>query len=301
MTAYSNTGDRSAGRHVRVRRALAIALYLCTHFGAVSYAQEKPWAIYVTRPDGSEVRKLVQVEGCRDHASPRWSHDGSRVAFNASTGGWSENALYVVNADGSGLRKVGQHVRADWSPDDKQIVYDFYPPGSSSEVFVQDLDGQGRTKITAGTGARWSPDGSSLAVSDRSNVFVLDLLTGGAHTLFEQPVLQVFDGFCWSRDGSRLAVVVRPKEGDRRHCLFVNAAGESQGIHKRLEGEMGGYVSFSPDGKQLVYTDGFMLRIAKVEGAKGYQLVPKQKGKCKHPDWSPDGKWIVFASNRDPV
>ncbi len=283
-----------------VRRLPALLITLLCLPSAVASAQQKLWAIFVMRPDGSEVRKLVQVEGCGEHAAPRWSHDGSRVTFSASPGGWSANALYVVNADGSGLRKLGQHVRADWSPDDKQIVYDFYPPGSSSEVYVQDLDGQGRTKITAGTSPRWSPDGSSLAVSDRSNVFVMDLLTGESRDLFEQPVREVFDGFCWSRDGSRLAVVVRPKEGDRRHCLLVNAAGESQGVHKRVEGEMGGYISFSPDGKQLVYSDGLMLRIIEVEGTKRYRLVPGQKGKSKHPDWSPDGKWIVFSSDRNP-
>lgn len=299
MKRVSNFRVRSIPQRGQRLAAVVIAL-LCVP-STVSAADAKPWAIFVMRPDGSEVRKLVQVEGCGEHAGPRWSHDGSRVTFSASTGGWSANALYVVNADGSGLRKLGQHVRADWSPDDKQIVYDYYPQGSSSEVYVQDLDGQGRTRIAAGTSPRWSPDGGSLAISDRSNVFVMDLLSGETRTLFEQPVLEVFDGFCWSRDGSRLAVVVRPKEGDRRHCLFVNAAGESQGIHKRVEGEMGGYVSFSPDGKQLVYSDGLMLRIIDVEGDKRYRLVPGQKGKSKHPDWSPDGKWIVFSSDRNPA
>ncbi len=262
-------------------------------------ADERPWAIFVVRPDGSDIRKVVQVENCGEHASPRWSHDGTQIAFNASPGGWSANEIYAVNVDGSGLRKLGQHVRADWSPDDKQIVFDYYPRGSTPEVYVQDLDGQGRTLITAGKSPRWSPDGSLIAVSDRNtNVFLIDLLSGETRNLFDQPVLEVFDGFCWSRDGSRLAVVVRRRKGERRHCLIVNAAGESQGVVKRVEGEMGGYVSFSPDGKQLVYSDGLMLRIIEVEGTKRFQLMPGQKEKAKHPDWSPDGEWIVFSSDR---
>jgi len=266
---------------------------------AQAVAQDRPWAIYVMRPDGSRVRKLVQVEGGRAHSSPRWSHDGQHVAFNASTGGWYDNALYSVNADGSGLRKLGRHVRPDWSPDDKQLVFDYYPRGGTSEVYVQDLLGQGRTKITAGSGPRWSPDGSLLAVSERSNVFVLDLVTGEARSLFDNAMFHVFDGFCWSPDGQRLAVVVRPKDGQRRHCFIVNAAGETHGIRKRMEGEMGGYVSFSPDGKQLVYADAWKIRIVDVDGTGRPRLLPGQKGKNRQPDWSPDGKWIVFASDRE--
>ena len=43
-----------------------------------------PTAIFVMKVDGSGVRKVAQVEGYRDHGSPRWSHDGQRLAF-AST------------------------------------------------------------------------------------------------------------------------------------------------------------------------------------------------------------------------
>jgi Tol biopolymer transport system component len=287
-------------KHITVYCFAGMLLLLTAVSASSRAADERPWAIFVVRPDGSDIRKVVQVENCGEHASPRWSHDGRQIAFNASPGGWSANEIYVVNVDGSGLRKVGQHVRADWSPDDKQIVFDYYPRGSTPEVYVQGLDGQGRTLITAGKSPRWSPDGSLIAASDRNtNVFLIDLLSGETRNLFDQPVLEVFDGFCWSRDGSRLAVVVRRKKGERRHCLIVNAEGESKGVVNRVEGEMGGYVSFSPDGKQLVYSDGLMLRTIEVEGTRRFQLMPGQKGKSKHPDWSPDGQWIVFSSDRE--
>jgi Tol biopolymer transport system component len=42
-----------------------------------------------------------------------WSPDGSQVAFAAA--GWKPSALYVVNADGSGLRKVA-NVSGAWGP-----------------------------------------------------------------------------------------------------------------------------------------------------------------------------------------
>ena len=119
--------------------------------------------------------------------------------------------------------------------------------------------------------------------------------------LFDEPFEYLFAGFNWSPDGQRLALCARPKAGAPRQLLLVSAQGARQGLDVRFESEQGGSVSFSPDGKQLVFDNGYKLFILEVAGKKPPQRIPGQqaKHKNKEPHWSPDGKWIVFSSDRD--
>ncbi len=263
-------------------------------------AQNAQWGIFVMRPDGSQVRMVAQIEGCKRHACPRWSHDGKRIAFGATPQSFSQASMYVVNADGSGLRKVTQCAFPSWSPDDQQIAFEFL--GSRPRhIDVQNLDGQGRTRIASGSSPCWSPDGSRLAMSDQDNVHVMDLVTGEARGLFKSLKETIYYGFSWFPDGKRVVVVARPEPGKPRQMMFVNADGEEHGIRVRLTGEMGGYSSFSPDGKELVYATAYKVHIVEVDGTAKPVLVPDQKGADIDPEWSTDGEWIVFASSRDPI
>ena len=70
--------------------------------------------IYVVRSNGTGLTRLAHGSGhsfIRGGAS--WSPDGSQIAFAAN--GWKPSALYVVNADSSGLRKVPNAGKA-WNP-----------------------------------------------------------------------------------------------------------------------------------------------------------------------------------------
>ena len=296
------TGTSNLRSNFRPRQ-LVPAILLVAFVGIASVdtgaGQSTNWAIFIMKVDGSQVRKLAQVDGCHDHSVPRFSHDGKRVAFDATAGGNAVRALYVVNVDGSGLEKLGGNARPDWSPDDKQVAFDRFPTGGAGEAYVQNLDGEGETLVTSGISPRWSPDASGLAVSDRANVRIIDLVSGESRSLFDHDFAEVFNGFSWSPDGKRLAVVVRPERGKSRELLLVDARGAAQGMTKRWRGEMGGHVSFSPDGKKLVFADALKMRIVDVEGDDQPRLLPGQAGtKNKHPCWSPDGQWIVFSSDR---
>ena len=279
-------------------RSAAWLLGLVVAAQAWAQAPTRPTAIFVMKADGSDVRKVAQVDGYEDHEAPRWSHDGKRLVFDARNRANRKRSCFVVGADGTGLGEVAKGRFADWSPDDRQITFQVDGAGGSAEIYVQNLDGQGRVKIAEGRSPRWSLDGSVLVHSDRTMLRAVDLLSDEETALLPAPVVKVFDGFAWSPDGKSMAVVVRPAEGARRHLLFVDPAADNRDLAPRLKNEMGGFISYSPDGKQLVFSDAMQIRIVDVAGDAKARKVPGQVGLSRHPAFSPDGKWIAFSSSR---
>ncbi len=279
------------------RMIVPLACLLSALLATPAPAQNARWGIFVMHPDGSGVRMLAQIPTCKRHGAPRWSHDGKFVVFEAEpdSGG---TVTYLVGADGSGLKKLGDFSQPVWSPDDKQLAF---VSESGRNVGVQNLDGKGRTNIATGRSPAWSPDGSRLAVSDAGNVRITNLVTGEEQTLFRNRKQLVYYGFTWFPDGKRLVVVARPERRKPRELLYVSADGEEQGVRVRLTGEMAGFVSFSPDGKRLAVDSSYRVQLLDVEGDGKLELIPGQVGASRDPDWSPDGKWIVFASSRDPI
>jgi hypothetical protein len=79
----------------------------------------KTW-IWTMRPDGRDQRPLVQG------SNARWSPDGKQLAFSAPTAR-SFGDLFVINADGSGLRRLLATPRLEWpnawSPNGRTILF----------------------------------------------------------------------------------------------------------------------------------------------------------------------------------
>lgn len=283
-------------------RSRNIAIMLLTWLSlstSMSHGQNAPWAIYVMRPDGSQARKVAQADGHLDHGSPRWSHDGKRIAFDAQPAKGNRRQVFVVDADGQNLRNLGHDAHPDWSPDDKQIAFDVYEV--RRKIFVQNADGSGgRTEIAEGLCGRWSPDGSRMATNDYRNIRIHDFATGDSFELFAAPFRSVYAGYNWSADGKLLAVSVLTERGGggTRPLFIVEVDSTPPKVTVRLQSGQGGTVSFSPDGKQLAIDNGYLIHTLDTQGSAPPSAIPGQRGQNKQPHWSPDGQWIVFASSR---
>jgi Tol biopolymer transport system component len=265
--------------------------------GVARGQDSKRTAIFVIKKDGSGMRKVVQMPD--NLGSPRWSHDGKRLAFDAIHHATFVKKLYIVNLDGSGLQEVGDAAMPDWSPDDKQLVL-FSGAGSfigdlGPGVYSQNVDGAGRNKLADGEGPRWSPDGTKIAYTDRLRLTTIDVVSGEQQELLDEPFERVYVGFDWSPDGKQLAFI--GGRNNARDLIIIDVAGANRNMRVRLTSNlMDGHVSWSPNGKQLVFS--MLTSIYFIDVEKGHpRLVPRVKGFAFDPSWSPDGAWVTFSGS----
>src|ERR1700674_5641625 len=111
-------GARRRARFLAAFAACATAASLL-QVGHV-YADDVTTAIFVMKADGSQLRKVAEVEGYKKLNSPQWSHDGKRLAFNAIEVRDGAEKFFAIDADGGGLQELGENSMPHWSPDDKQ-------------------------------------------------------------------------------------------------------------------------------------------------------------------------------------
>jgi WD40 repeat protein len=268
------------------------------HGAPAAEKEEPPRTLFVMKPDGSALRGVVLVEAFKWLGSPRWSHDGKRLAFAASGG--QPGRCLIVDIAGTNLFDLGNGNRPDWSPDDKQILFEVPHVGRAS-LWVQNADGQGSSWLANGHAARWSPDGSQIAALEPLRT--LDLVDGSERFVFganKQPGITL--GCEWSPDGKRLAAVI--DRNGAHELLIVSALGAEKGRKTRLAADLDGGLSWSPDGKQLAVSihdkklDVRRLHLLDVDGTEAPKPIPGQEGDNCEPAWSPDGRQLAFASSR---
>jgi Tol biopolymer transport system component len=154
--------------------------------------------------------------------------------------------------------------------------------GDEWSVWVADRDGADARRVATGSVVGVSPGGRWLtyhkAYDEEGRLFLRDLASGT--TLDLGPTMPL----AWSPDGRTLAT------SNRSHLALVDA--ESGASRKVAEGEVW-YASFSPDGKAIVFAEGFALEanLLVLRLADGH--LSKLAAAGDHPVWGPS--WIAFA------
>lgn len=212
--------------------------------------------------DGSPARQLTQGPGL--DSSPRWSPDGSQLAFISSR---SEGApqLYLLRRDGGEARQVGQFeggvTALRWSPNAKHVLVTVAvkvdPDDRGKESNTQDTASGAQASGGNGPEVCWKlpykSDGTGYLLRRQIHLFSVDARTGKAERLSEGP----FDvmGFEPSANGKHIAFV-RTRDGRYAHCSDLWVC-HQDGSHPR----------------RLTHKHATVLQ----------------------PCWSPDGRWIAFG------
>jgi TolB protein len=213
--------------------------------------------------DGSDVRQLSGVdEESRCNVSPRWSPNGSRIAFMSSDQPELSWEVHVMNADGTGRVNVTNHPAADhlhgWTPDGRLVIES--DRAGEVRTYVMNPDGTDVEPLFDDPGIRqpyWSPDGTRIAaVRQTDGESQVLMLTDAGEVAVEQdpseyPTLPIgIDP--WSPDGTRLAYVGGPV-GPDHNIRIVNADGTGL-RHATAEAGQHVFRGWSPDGTRIVFT-----------------------------------------------
>ena len=231
-----------------------------------------PIALYVMNADGSGQRRLTSdVFG-----GSAWSPDGQKIAFQrdhhrkfvpgAYTPADSNIEIYVINADGSGERRLtrnpGNDFGSAWSPDGRRIAFGRGVGGHSEQIYVMNADGSGQRRLTRlaayNSVLAWLPDGKIAFVSSHGP--------------------NDFDVYVMNADGSGLRNLTR-------------------------EWGLDGIPVWSPDGQKIAFTskrDGnWGLYVLNADGSGQQRLTRNARTSNWAPAWSPDGRKIAFGRDRD--
>jgi dipeptidyl aminopeptidase/acylaminoacyl peptidase len=211
--------------------------------------------IWVAPTDGGAPARPFSA-GPHD-TSPRWSPDGSRLAFLADRGGEGHGSqLYVASLDGGEPQPITAApfgvTAVSWSPDGARLAYvartgAWKEPGDRTAV-----ENAGPRMVT---GLRSRFDSVGWFDARRSHVFVIPVAGG--------PPRQVTDGDfddtdpAWSPDGRWLAFVSDRGAGradrDQRDVWVVGTSGRFR--PRRLTRGLGTVAGprWSPDGRSIAF------------------------------------------------
>jgi len=139
------------------------------------------WSAYT---DGSKPTLILKMNASLSH--PRYSPDGTKIVFSALLADKANSEIFVVNADGTGLKQLTYDGADDesptWSPDGTAIAW-VTTRSTNAAIFVMNADGLNpRPLITdCQTGClepAYNPDGHRMAYVDDAlgvvRVFDLD-------------------------------------------------------------------------------------------------------------------------------
>ncbi|KJU85814.1 translocation protein TolB [Candidatus Magnetobacterium bavaricum] len=232
-----------------------------TRITFVGYDNADARSIYLMDFDGQRIKKIVKKSSLI--ARPRWSPDGKRLAYSSlKKGKWN---ISILNFDTASETEVfsskATDLVGDFTPDGKALLMSSSMKGSP-DIYMLQLNTKVLTPLTYADAIEVSPDSSP---------------------------------------NGRQIVYVSNKSGTPQLYIMNSDGGDSMRL--TFEGNYNTAPEWSPAGDLIVFcmTTGGRFQIATIKPDGTNLKVLTDTGNNEDPSFSPDGRYIVFTSDRDGV
>jgi len=252
--------------------------------------------LYLVSAETGEIKPFIT--GKMNISSPRWSPDGSHIAFTTSRGEKAKTQVWVIPADGGEAWQVTNSETGvstfRWHPSGKKIAYVTTTPKSERE---EKLDEKGYGFVFF-----------EENLKDR-NLYIIDVFPRyedhEAQQLTEDVTVWSFE---FNPDGKTIAAAISPKNLVDHRYMFqkIHLLDMATKNVRRLTdnpGKLGNY-AFSPDGLKMAYTAArerkdhavSQVYVMDISGGQPINLTPPNfRGHVHWVGWK-DKKTILYRS-----
>jgi dipeptidyl aminopeptidase/acylaminoacyl peptidase len=267
--------------------------------------------------------------GDQNDSHPRWSPDGSQIAFLSNRGDKDNPArIYIIPFTGGEARSLSEVDGViggfKWSPDGRSLLLRVRK--KDLETIEREKDEQKKKLGVVRRHyerVRFKLDGEGYLPKERWHIWTLDVRNGKARQLTDHEIYDEHE-LTWSPDGKWIAFTSNRSEdpdfNPDAYDIYIMPAegGEFQKIETPIGGK--GWLNYSPDGRWIAYygTEGEGewyknqgLWIVPSDGSESPRNITEKydlhaypdtindmgSPECIPPTWSKDGKKLYFQAS----